>query len=553
MLMFTSVQGDGLIRQVNLKNFQGFKGHQTSDFGGITLIFGPNSAGKSSIGRALNLMARQFETATARTVSKAERTSSTYLNHGFIESSLRTARETIYSQLSDASIEPVLEYGWSANLADDPYIVGIDSVRSCVVHRFDLETNTEHKEVSVEIVVSEQIRSMFPNRNRHLGEATITLVSDGQNAYIKAFDLEKTALLEALFYVNGAWGRYPNKYPQETLQKDWVDYKFTKLVTELVNFDDGYLEELLVFWENGIFACPPLIYGAHLLWGDVDTDYLDDEHLSHWPTRMEQCEDLATDSRPRISLLAAVCERALNGVLEKFENFTRVPSIREIPVSAEFVNRTPAQNPYKLLEDYGATAVGQALDLHRNRPADALERLTNKRYTLDTRFVEIPDSGIMVRLNQVIDKFSGAKLTFKEVGVGISQVVPVLEALYKGGLVYIEQPELHLHPRMQGDLMDLIVDQWVGTKESQIVLETHSESMLLRLQRRIRNGDISAQEVKVIFVEPVAQDLESPQSLAEPSQNSISNQMCNLELDNLGDVIDPFPISFAALRLEDLL
>jgi predicted ATPase len=74
----------------------------------------------------------------------------------------------------------------------------------------------------------------------------------------------------------------------------------------------------------------------------------------------------------------------------------------------------------------------------------------------------------------------------KDVGFGLSQVLPVLVQCYAGGTgrtIFLEQPELHLHPRAQADLGDLLIDA-LG-KGHRFLIETHSEHLLLRLRRRI--------------------------------------------------------------------
>ena len=77
----------------------------------------------------------------------------------------------------------------------------------------------------------------------------------------------------------------------------------------------------------------------------------------------------------------------------------------------------------------------------------------------------------------------------QDVGVGISQVVPVIVTALdgKGRLLAIEQPELHLHPRLQAELGDLFIQAAKGETAHTLLLETHSEMIPLRIMRRIRN------------------------------------------------------------------
>jgi hypothetical protein len=77
----------------------------------------------------------------------------------------------------------------------------------------------------------------------------------------------------------------------------------------------------------------------------------------------------------------------------------------------------------------------------------------------------------------------------QDVGVGISQVLPVVVAAQDGSasVVCIEQPELHIHPAVQVGLGDLFIDGAVKQGLS-FLIETHSEHLVMRLQRRLREA-----------------------------------------------------------------
>ncbi len=90
-----------------------------------------------------------------------------------------------------------------------------------------------------------------------------------------------------------------------------------------------------------------------------------------------------------------------------------------------------------------------------------------------------------------------------DVGFGVSQVLPVITLLYyvpEGATVVLEQPEIHLHPLAQARLADVIVNV-AERRGVQIILESHSEHLLLRLQRRIAEGEISYSGIKMYFCE----------------------------------------------------
>lgn len=89
---------------------------------------------------------------------------------------------------------------------------------------------------------------------------------------------------------------------------------------------------------------------------------------------------------------------------------------------------------------------------------------------------------------QLVDG-AGLSLQPQDVGVGISQVLPVVVAAQDGSasVVCIEQPELHIHPAVQVGLGDLFIDGAVNQGLS-FLIETHSEHLILRLLRRIREA-----------------------------------------------------------------
>ena len=83
----------------------------------------------------------------------------------------------------------------------------------------------------------------------------------------------------------------------------------------------------------------------------------------------------------------------------------------------------------------------------------------------------------------------GRKLDLQDVGSGIPFVLPVLYASVYGDLSRIQQPELHLHPALQSELADVFISEMNKSKGKLFLVETHSEHLLLRLLRRIRDKE----------------------------------------------------------------
>jgi predicted ATPase len=95
-------------------------------------------------------------------------------------------------------------------------------------------------------------------------------------------------------------------------------------------------------------------------------------------------------------------------------------------------------------------------------------------------------------------KTGGARdlVSVADVGFGVSQTLPLLVALHvakPGQIVYVEQPEIHLHPRAQANLADIIVT--AANRGVKTVIETHSNTLLLALRTAIVKEKISSENV----------------------------------------------------------
>lgn len=142
---------------------------------------------------------------------------------------------------------------------------------------------------------------------------------------------------------------------------------------------------------------------------------------------------------------------------------------------------------------------------------------------------------------------SGLRHQPQDVGVGISQVLPVVVAACdpQAGLVCIEQPELHVHPSVQVGIGDLLLDGALNNGLS-FLIETHSEHLILRLLRRIRETAenelpdgmhaVTPDDVMVVYLE----------------KNAGSVKAHSLPINEQGDFDTPWPRGFFEERGEEL-
>jgi predicted ATPase len=126
-----------------------------------------------------------------------------------------------------------------------------------------------------------------------------------------------------------------------------------------------------------------------------------------------------------------------------------------------------------------------------------------------------------------------------DVGFGVSQILPVLTLCYyvpEGSTVILEQPEIHLHPSVQAGLADVLIDA-VKTRGLQIILESHSEHLLRRLQRRIAEERLAPEEAALYFCETSDSGASELIALDVSPYGSVKNWPRDFFGDDMGDVV----------------
>ena len=131
----------------------------------------------------------------------------------------------------------------------------------------------------------------------------------------------------------------------------------------------------------------------------------------------------------------------------------------------------------------------------------------------------------------------GPEVRLTDVGFGVSQVLPVLILCYyapEGSILILEQPEAHLHPKVQADLADVFIDV-VKNRNVQIILESHSEHLVLRLMRRMAEEQISADDT-AFYACQIDNGTSAIERLKIDEYGNISNWPQNFFGDEMGDL-----------------
>jgi predicted ATPase len=134
------------------------------------------------------------------------------------------------------------------------------------------------------------------------------------------------------------------------------------------------------------------------------------------------------------------------------------------------------------------------------------------------------------------------------VGIGVSQVLPVLVSAFAEHekIIAIEQPEIHLHPALQAELGDVFIESALAGNNNTFLLETHSEHLILRILRRIREtaeGELEAgatpitpEQVAVLYVQP----------------GKKGSEILHMPVNEEGEFKRPWPQGFFAERAREL-
>ena len=543
------------ISAITIENFKGIKNPIKVDFKPITLLFGPNSAGKSTIVQALHYALEIFE----RNNLDPDRTSigGKAVDLGGFETMVYNHDVSKPIRLK---IELDLQNEDLPQYFDGYEDMGLFQFSDKQIGEIPMRAVSAAVEVSIRWnhQLSRPVLSQFKvdMNGHHL--ATIEATDDARQVFLSKINPLNPVFLENIS-PDEAHGIIKRYFVEDSAGEEEFEKLGPIFPALLTNFkmEKGFAGLTQPIGVAGTGTAMPQ-WGKALqfhgpVWAD-DTDRIDEGNL--------------------LMCLSALIVGPGELVRDGLKKMCYIGPVREIPPR----NFTPEKSPdpsrwasglkgwdilytaekgfvarlNRWLNQEDRLNVGYSIEVKRFREIgenDPISIFINEGVGLEemdiiqNRMSEIPiKSRVSIR-----EEKTGIELMPQDVGIGISQTLPVIiGALHiKEGMLAIEQPELHIHPALQVALGDLFISR---SRESQIcfLLETHSEHLMLRFLRRIRETD----EGNL----PPGKDPLRPDQLAvyyvEQGKTGVSVSPIRISED--GEFIDHWPKGFFSERAEEL-
>lgn len=191
-------------------------------------------------------------------------------------------------------------------------------------------------------------------------------------------------------------------------------------------------------------------------------------------------------------------------LVKKLEDFIHIGPLRTVPSRSTVLNSTTnSQRWYDGTAGWETFAFSNERVMNRTNDKFISENFFGTNYCFESQ--SYGEESLAEKTVFLRDSNSGIPLLPSSVGVGVSQVFPfvVATSLEQDLIVSCEQPELHIHPKWQLALGDMMLEAVKRNSDRMFLIETHSEHLMLRLLRRtIDEGELSINpdDVSVINV-----------------------------------------------------
>lgn len=232
---------------------------------------------------------------------------------------------------------------------------------------------------------------------------------------------------------------------------------------------------------------------------------------------------VTTDGAGEYKFIEDIFENLFFELRQNIRELKYLGPLREEP-SRAYLRLGGASEEVGIRGEYAA----QILWIKKNDEVDYLSEFggkVKKTPLLDAVRMVFQNMGILNRLDvessknimyqilfRIAEKPRGKSVTIADVGFGISQLLPVVVMgliSSPGTTLIYEQPEIHLHPKLQSSLADFLIT--LGLTGKRVIVETHSEYLINRIRRRIveDSKDTIRNMTNILFLRPPSQNKEA--------------------------------------------
>lgn len=560
-----------MIKSISITNFKGIKDSVTIDFKPITLLFGPNSAGKSTIMQSL-LLFYEILTYQDCDVHKSS-IAPTVLDLGGYDNYVYNKDKSLSTNLRIGFNLPedgLIEYEHRDLQSPDEYYKQYQKIGNSISNACLELSIAWSVELGRPIIQSYTIydgEELLTSIKYNTKESYIFLVNIDNSSIVKLYDKEELAKIKDYLTIkeeynnlvlSGSYLTYIRQddglsvlinrgipfwgYPLYQLDyfNDGPDLVSDGLLNMLADLTVSFGEILVNNLKNLIHIgpireIPERIFEPYrsqsferwvsgiASWDAIANGWVNIERVNYWlhkvgiNYRIDKTDVYELSPQNIESIMSKNKGNLFNKISDVFDNY-----IGEQAIYAQSFNEAIA-SIFKIFNEYD----------------DSLLK-TIKEFSLRQKI-------------GLVDEDKNITLSPHDVGVGISQVFPVIVASLLGWRTFlsVEQPELHIHPAMQVELADLFIEQINIHESKTFFIETHSEHLILRLLRRIEENSIV-----------VNQQIANQDSGYKMDHNKLSVYWCNnmpdgqeitpLPIDETGEFTRKWPKGFFEERAEEL-
>lgn len=551
-----------MLNSLNLNNFRCFSSEQNIPLSPITLIYGPNSSGKSSLLKSLVVMKQTLEEASSNTnlITKGQYTDIGNFkdfinNHDTKKKYSIKFQFDLTKQKNNRYIRPYYRMYLSKSISkiSIEFFYRNSTSQNNVLNSINLYINDELQPfLNIERTSKKSnITSKF-YRMRYSNFQSTKNNNDTPNLYeVKNINWESSFFQETWksFIEKSKKEKYAEKiatkvhHLEEVLKKENNNARQRNLFSnspeklneeisaykKCVDFLNKNNEEMLNDFKDEIknfYSQNYLIFTNVIFWDEAS---LKEDNLDYFnamlfkPRNLYHYYDeinLDLDINHKISSLLYTTS---NLIQSYFRSAKYLGALRDNP--ERYYLTTPTAKNYVGKSGKDTIDIIAKNTVLKNKINKQLKNL-ELGYSITPR--KIPNEDIYLFLLK--EEQSGITVSLNDVGFGVSQILPILvqSMLSQNETILIEQPEIHIHPKLQAELGTLFAECIKEPYNNNFIIETHSENIILRLQKLIRQKILSSQDVTVIYVN-------------KTEDGSICS---HLRLNENGDFIDDWPNGF---------